>query len=56
MEILNLDAADGSKGTYYDLYRESSQYSGNPDFVFSSQAKEDIARELEMDIEQIKGE
>jgi adenylate cyclase class 2 len=56
VNVLNLDAGSGSKGTYYDLYRESSQYSGNPDFVFSSQAKEDIARELEMDIEQIKGE
>jgi len=56
VNVLNLDAGSGSKGTYYDLYRESSQYSGNADFVFSSQAKEDIARELEMDIEQIKGE
>jgi len=56
MDILNLDAADGSKGTYYDLYRQSSQYSGNPDFVFSSEAKENIARELEMNIERIKGE
>ena len=56
VNVLNLDAGSGSKGTYYDLYRESSQYSGNADFVFSSQAKEDIARELKMDIEQIKGE
>ncbi len=56
MEVLDLDPDSGSKGTYYDLYRESYQYTGNPDFVFSSEAKENIARELEMNIERIKGE
>ncbi|MFP4168344.1 MAG: class IV adenylate cyclase [Desulfonatronovibrionaceae bacterium] len=43
---LNLDPGSGSDRTYYDLFRESKEYRGHPDFVFDMEHRANIAREL----------